>query len=82
MTDKAIKNQTIKISGTIIKGYGVASGNGEDKTFPAGTIKMQAPFFKELSLIQSQQSYFLSLDLQKILFQLKLDNLLASQTSK
>ena len=50
MTDKSIKNKTIKISGTIIKGYGVASGSGEDKTFPAGTIKMQAPFFKKLGL--------------------------------
>ena len=35
------------IPGTIVAGYGVASGQGADKRYPAGSIPLQIPFFKE-----------------------------------
>lgn len=33
--------------GTITPGYGVASGRGSDKRYPAGSIQLQAPYFLE-----------------------------------
>ena len=36
--------------GTIVKGYGVASGKSENSPFHAGTITLQKPFFKALGL--------------------------------
>jgi hypothetical protein len=33
------------ILGEVIAGYGVASGQGKDSTYPDGTIKLQAAFF-------------------------------------
>ena len=38
------------VSGTVIKGHGVASGRAGDKRFPGGTIAMQMPYFKALGL--------------------------------
>lgn len=35
------------ISGTIVAGHGVASGAGQDRRYPAGTIQLQQPFFLE-----------------------------------
>ncbi|MEO0572760.1 MAG: hypothetical protein AAF039_13725 [Bacteroidota bacterium] len=40
----------MKISGKIIPGYGVASGKGQDPRYKGGTIRLQAPFFKERGL--------------------------------
>jgi hypothetical protein len=34
------------IAGTIVAGYGVASGKAENCPFPGGSIHMQLPFFK------------------------------------
>ena len=39
-----------KIKATIIQGYGVASGTGEDTRFPEGSIRMQSPYFKQRGL--------------------------------
>src|SRR6476469_2578669 len=33
------------LKGTIIAGHGVASGKGNDRRYPAGTIHLQQPFF-------------------------------------
>lgn len=38
------------VSGTVIKGHGVASGRAGDSRFPGGTIAMQIPYFKALGL--------------------------------
>ena len=35
------------IRGIVIKGHGVASGTGRDPRYPKGTLKQQAPFFKD-----------------------------------
>jgi hypothetical protein len=35
------------VSGTIIKGYGAASGVGSKEYYPEGTIKMQLPYFQK-----------------------------------
>jgi len=36
------------VTGVIVKGYGVASGeSGNDQRFPDGTIKLQIPHFRE-----------------------------------
>jgi len=40
----------MRVSGTIIPGYGVASGKGRDPRYPEGTLKLQNPFFKERGL--------------------------------
>ena len=42
------------VSGTVIKGHGVASGRAGDRRFPGGTIAMQVPYFKELGLDLSE----------------------------
>ena len=34
----------------VIPGYRVASGQNRDARFPGGTLKMQAPFFRELGV--------------------------------
>ena len=34
-----------RISGTLIRGHGVASGIGGDQRFPGGTIRLQSPEF-------------------------------------
>jgi hypothetical protein len=41
---------TIDLHGTINKGHGVASGASTVSPYPIGSIAMQAPFFKALSL--------------------------------
>lgn len=38
------------VSGTVVRGHGVASGQGGDPRFPGGTIAMQAPLFKASGL--------------------------------
>ena len=38
------------ISGIVVKGHGVASGKGKDSRYPEGTLKLQAPFFREAGL--------------------------------
>lgn len=35
------------LPGKVIAGYGVASGQGNDHRYPAGTIKLQMPYFLE-----------------------------------
>jgi hypothetical protein len=35
------------IAGVVIAGYGVASGTGMDRRYPAGTLRLQQPFFFE-----------------------------------
>lgn len=43
--------------GIIIPGYGVASGKGNDRRYPAGTLRLQQPFFLEKGIDLSP--YFL-----------------------
>lgn len=38
------------IKGKIVKGYRVASGISKNSPYPAGSIKMQIPYFKKLGL--------------------------------
>jgi len=38
------------LAGKVVPGYGVASGRGEDKRYPEGTIRLQAPYFKSRGL--------------------------------
>jgi hypothetical protein len=45
------------VTGTVIPGYGVASGRSADSPYPAGTIAMQAPLFRALGL--DLDGYFL-----------------------
>jgi hypothetical protein len=33
------------IAGTVVAGYGVASGQGSDRRYPAGSIRLQQPHF-------------------------------------
>jgi hypothetical protein len=40
----------MKVKGTIIPGYGVASGKGHDTRCPEGTLRLQYPFVKERGL--------------------------------
>jgi hypothetical protein len=35
----------IQVEGVILRGHGVASGTGEDRRYPKGTLEMQRPFF-------------------------------------
>lgn len=46
-----------KLIGTVVPGYGVASGRSPDSPYPAGTIAMQAPLFRSLGL--DLEGYFL-----------------------
>lgn len=39
-----------KVMGTVVPGYGVASGRSLDSPYPQGTIAMQAPLFRALGL--------------------------------
>ncbi len=43
--------------GTVVPGYGVASGRSKDSPYPAGTIALQAPLFRALGL--DLDGYFL-----------------------
>ena len=38
------------ITGQVVKGHGVASGQAVDSPYPSGTIAMQSPYFAELGL--------------------------------
>lgn len=46
----------INVTGTIIRGHGVASGQGGDARFPGGTIRLQRPAFAAQGLVLD--SYF------------------------
>lgn len=35
------------VRGVVVAGYGVASGTGQERHYPAGTIRLQQPFFLE-----------------------------------
>lgn len=35
------------VEGVVVAGHGVASGTGQDRRYPAGTIRLQQPFFLE-----------------------------------
>ena len=39
-----------KVTAQVIKGYGVASGKALDSPYPAGTISLQQPYFRNLGL--------------------------------
>ncbi len=45
------------LTGTVVPGYGVASGRSPDSPYPAGTIALQAPLFRALGL--DLDGYFL-----------------------
>jgi hypothetical protein len=45
------------LTGTVVPGYGVASGRSSDSPYPAGTIALQAPLFRALGL--ALDGYFL-----------------------
>ena len=40
-------SKTNWIQGVVVAGHGVASGTGQDRRYPAGTIRLQQPFFLE-----------------------------------
>ncbi len=40
----------VTVTGIVERGHRVASGEAEDNRYPAGTISMQKPFFKQLGL--------------------------------
>lgn len=42
-----VSPETDWVAGTVVAGYGVASGTGHDRRYPAGTIQLQQPFFLE-----------------------------------
>ena len=46
-----------KVMGKVVPGYGVASGQGEGSPYPAGSIALQVPFFRERGL--DLDGYFL-----------------------
>lgn len=46
----------VSVTGIVIRGHGVASGQGGDPRFPEGTIRMQQPAFAAQGLVIS--SYF------------------------
>jgi hypothetical protein len=39
--------KTAWTQGVVVAGHGVASGAGQDRRYPAGTIRLQQPFFLE-----------------------------------
>lgn len=38
--------EKVEVSGVVVRGHRVASGNAEDSPYPAGTIALQTPFFR------------------------------------
>ncbi|NEQ54040.1 MAG: hypothetical protein F6K11_28565 [Leptolyngbya sp. SIO3F4] len=46
----------VNVAGNVIRGHGVASGQGGNPRFPGGTIRMQQPLFASQGLILD--SYF------------------------
>ncbi len=42
---RVMTNQWQRVAGTVIPGYGVASGCGNDPRYPAGTLALQWPHF-------------------------------------
>jgi hypothetical protein len=49
MSEDGACGEWIPVSGTVIRGHGVASGSGKSP-YPEGTVKMQKPFFEALGL--------------------------------
>lgn len=43
-------SQTLSVEGILKQGHQVASGNATDTPYPAGSIELQAPYFKEKGL--------------------------------
>jgi hypothetical protein len=39
--------KSLWLPGTVVAGHGVASGSGQDRRYPNGTIRLQQPFFLE-----------------------------------
>ncbi len=42
--------QTVTLSGTVVSGHRVASGQASDSPYPKGTIEMQMPYFQALGV--------------------------------
>jgi hypothetical protein len=49
MSEQAMQSPSTMhwIPGVVVAGHGVASGAGQDRRYPAGTIQLQQPFFLE-----------------------------------
>ena len=54
MTDPPEPVHWQSAKGIILRGHGVASGTGNDRRYPAGTLQMQRPFFAALGLDLSE----------------------------
>ncbi len=66
-----METQWIQVTATIKSGYGVASGQGSHSPYPAGSIALQTPFFRDRGLDLSP--YFpgtINLSIQPHRFQL------------
>lgn len=50
MGEHTTGEQWASARGTVVRGHRVASGTGEDRRYPSGTIRMQKPFFRALGL--------------------------------
>lgn len=48
--ESGIGPEWTSVRGTVVPGYGVASGRSDDSPYPAGTIALQRPFFAALGL--------------------------------
>ena len=62
----------MRISGSISRGHGVASGKAGDQRYPEGTLQKQLPYFKEKGLDLS--AYFLgtiNLDIAPYQFEIR-----------
>ncbi len=42
--------ETVTLSGTVVSGHRVASGQASDSPYPKGTIEMQMPYFRALGV--------------------------------
>jgi hypothetical protein len=40
----------VNVDGVVVQGHGIASGRNPHSPYPAGSIELQKPFFKELGL--------------------------------
>lgn len=61
-----------KVRGTVMHGYGVASGANRDSRFPAGTIALQKPVFHRLGLnLERFYSGTINLSIAPLLYQVQ-----------
>ena len=44
------KRDWLQVTGKVLKGYGIASGQAEDSPYPVGSIIMQTPYFLKRGL--------------------------------